>query len=74
VNSLLLETVGDEVKKKIFPRVKDGNGTNQFGYVFQDYYNISLFRLGGQAFLQGANSSYYAPNASVCLNNLLNLI
>ena len=52
----------------------DGNRTNILGYPFQYYDPYTDVRNNWVAFLAGANSSHYAPNASVCFSNAMNLI
>jgi hypothetical protein len=57
------------------PEIPDiSNGTNMLGYTFQDHYTADDLRLKMNAFLLGADSDFYAPNASVCFNNFLNII
>ena len=49
------------------------NDTNPLNYPFQPYSIIKEVRTNGNAFLQGANSTYYSANASNCWNKVLNL-
>ena len=43
-------------------------------YTFETHAAIEETRRHGNWFLDGANSSYYAPNATYCFNNALNLV
>ena len=42
------------------------NSTNMLGYPFLDYMTYNLLRQNIGAFMRGAKSDFYAPNASVC--------
>ena len=43
-------------------------------YTFETHAAIEETRRHGNWFLEGANSTYYAPNATYCFNNALSLV
>jgi len=67
------DTPAEEPKSPI-PAIRPGNETNAFGYPFQYYDRYDFERNNWVAFLAGANSTHYAPNASVCFENGLGLV
>jgi hypothetical protein len=50
------------------------NSSNVLGYKFRDQAEIDIFRMKFNAFLEGADSNFYAPNATICFNYLMNII
>jgi len=50
-----------------------GNKSNTFKFKFKNTSELEIQRKYWSAFLSGANSSWYAPNASICFNYGLNL-
>jgi hypothetical protein len=52
----------------------NSNNTNILGYTFADQTGIDDFRMKVDAFLSGADSDFYASNATVCFNSFMNLI
>ena len=43
-------------------------------YKFRDYAKMEEFRTHANAYLAGANATWYAPNSTVCFNDLINLV
>jgi hypothetical protein len=50
------------------------NSTNLLNYNFRDYRKMEEVRTNWNAFLTGANATWYAPNSTNCFNNILNLM
>ena len=50
------------------------NNTNPLNYKFMPYLEYEETRLSVNAFLQGTNASFFAPNTSICFNNGVNLV
>lgn len=70
------ETLGNATLNETLPGGLDedgGNSSNYFKFKFKNSSELVIQRTYWNAFLAGANSSWYAPNASICFNTALNL-
>jgi hypothetical protein len=66
------EATTDEVVPEEVPDFS--NSTNMLGYTFRDYTEMESDRINWNAFMTGANSTWYAPNSTLCYNHAVNLI
>lgn len=70
---LVARELGDGDDPYSFDDPGMNNKTNTMEYEFQDYRLYNNIRWLWNAYLMGANATWYAPNSTACFNNALNI-
>jgi len=69
----LVRELGDGDDPYTFDDPGMNNKTNTMEYEFQDYRLYNNIRWLWNAYLMGANATWYAPNSTTCFNHALNI-